>query len=386
VRINDFFEPVSAPALSSCFMPQEDSLLNQIVYGFEGVEEYDLAAFDVAIVGIADDINALNNKGCSQGVHVLRPMLAALRKTSRSLKIIDLGNIRGKTLNDRYFAIREVCKILLEYQVKGIFLGAGQDYTLPVVRSLTDNKGDVVVSVIDPRLDLLHGDADYSSQSFLTQLKLELGASVFDLNVLGVQKYLVGESQEREMDALGWEYVRLRDLRNEHINHAEPYLRDAEVVSFDVGAIARSYMPYHAPMNSNGFNGYEACQMAWYAGMSDHLRFFGLHEYNPQYDTNSIGGGLCAQMIWHVLEGMALKTNDVPSVESENYKIFVVHLHNFSEDIRFYTNRVNHRWWIEVPWKDSVRLISCSENEYMQTRDGSMPEKWWRFFQKGYLK
>ena len=47
------------------------------------------------------------------------------------------------------------------------------------------------------------------------------------------------------------------------------------------------------------------------------------------------------------------------------------------------TNRLNDRWWIEVPWKESVRMLACSKKEYELTQNGNLPDKWWRFFQKG---
>ncbi|MCW3806770.1 arginase family protein [Plebeiibacterium marinum] len=383
MNISDFFEIVSKQNKSLGLMPEEDELSNQITYGFCSCIDEEISQYDVAIIGIADGVNAVGNEGVDKAVSEIRKHLACLRKTSRELRVIDLGNIKGKTLNDRFFALREVSKKLLEYQVVGLVLGGGQDYILPIAQSNVELADEVALSLVDSRLDFAVSESDYSSKSVLSQLKSNIGKSIFELNVIGVQKYLVGTSQEDQMNELYWDMVRLGEVRNDNIQQVEPLLRDADLVGFDVGAIQESYMPYYSNINVNGFTGYEACQIAWYAGMSDNLKFFCLQEFNPDFDDKEKGAGLSAQIVWHLLEGISQKIIDVPNIDSESYKIFIVHLHNFSEDIRFYTNRVNDRWWIEVPWKEDVRVLACSKLDYELTQGGNMPDKWWRFFQKG---
>ncbi len=386
MTIRDFFEPADKPEFTFSFMKEEEALCSQIDYGFFSEEDEGISVYDVAIIGIEDAKNAVDNKGVELAAKVIREQLGKLRKTTRGLKIIDLGNIKGKTLDDRYFALREVGSMLLKYQVFAVVLGGAQDYLLPVIQSLTKVDNEIAVSLIDSRLDFELEEVEYSSKSYLSHIKKEFSQQIFELNILGVQKYFIGASQEELMRKMSWELVRLGDIRNENIKYTEPFLRDADVVGFDVGAVQSAYMPYYKNINVNGLTGYEACQIAWYSGLSDKLKFFCLQEYNPSIDKDNNGAMLCAQIIWHVIEGESLKITEVPSIESENYKIFVVHLHNFNEDIRFYTNRINGRWWIEVPWKESVRLLSCSKDDYDDTQKGNLPDKWWRFFQKGSFK
>ncbi|MCW3788618.1 arginase family protein [Plebeiibacterium sediminum] len=386
MTIKDFLEPVKKPQFISSFMKEDEALCSQIEYGFFSKDDEEISKYDVAIIGIEDAKNALDNKGVELAADYIRTQLGLLRKTTRELKIIDLGNIKGNTLDDRYFALREVGSKLIKYQVFVVVLGGAQDYLLPVIQSLTTVDDEIAISLIDSRLDFAVEEVEYSSKSYLSHIKSEFASQIFELNILGVQKYFVGSSQDELMREMCWEYVRLGDIRNENIKYTEPFLRDADVVGFDVGAIQSSYIPYYNNINVNGLTGYEACQIAWYSGLSDKLKFFCLQEYNPSLDIDRKGTMLCAQIIWHLLEGESLKITEVPSVESENYKIFVVHLHNFNQDIRFYTNRVNGRWWIEVPWKESIRLLSCSKDVYDDTQKGNLPDKWWRFFRKGAMK
>jgi len=381
VEITDYFESVNGVVPGLGLMSIDDCLFSQVQFCTDIKSSEELVGFDVAIIGISDGKNACNNEGVSDAAEVVRPILYSLKRTSRKLKIVDLGNIKGKTINDRYFVIKEICQFLKKNNIVGIFLGGGQDYTFPMAKSFVSERNFINLCIIDYKVDAIADE--FSSKSFVSIIKDELSDGIIELNLLGGQNYFIGNAQEVIFYNESWDIVRLKDLRGEGIIQSEPYLRDANIVSFDVGAIQCDFMPYYTSLNVNGFTGYEACQMAWYSGMSNELKVFSLNEYNPQIDKTGKGAIIYSEIIWHVLEGVSSKSIDVPSEESEIYKIFIVHLHNFNQDIRFYNNRYNQRWWIEVPWKEGVRLVSCSEKLYQDTQKGELPEKWWKYFQKG---
>ncbi len=189
-------------------------------------------------------------------------------------------------------------------------------------------------------------------------------------------------SQEEKLEKAGWGASRLKDFRGEKIRYAEPYLRDANMVCFDVGAVESSYVNLYNGSNVNGFTGYEACQLAWYSGMSKNANFFCLQEFNPDVDIKGKGELLSAEILWHFLEANSLGIKEYASGDSVDYKIFVVHLHNFNEEIRFYKNRYNERWWMEVVFEDQKKIVSCSEEDYKKAKEGEMPDKWWRHYKK----
>ncbi|WP_066632222.1 arginase family protein [Labilibacter marinus] len=364
-------------------MPEEDTLKSQIVNGV-GEEDYSedyVSNFDIAIIGISDSKNALGNLGCEGAARIIRENLASLRKITKTIKIIDLGDIRGNSLNDRYFALAEVSKTLLKLNVTSLLIGGAQDYVLPIAKAFTKEKEDVSIALIDSKLDFSVGGTDFSSQTFLSQVEQDCGERIFEVNVLGGQKYLIGESQENHLYNLNWHCTRLKDLRNENINSAEPIMRDANVISFDVGAIQQNNMPYFTNSNVNGFTGYEACQLGWYAGVSNKIEAFAVQEYNPEVDDSGKGGMLCAQIIWHFFDGMSQGIRQVESELINKCKISVVYLQDFGVDIRFYTNREDNRCWVEVPWSDQIKIIACDQKDLLQAQNGDLPDKWWRFFQ-----
>ncbi len=383
MQLIDFFESITKPKVSMQLMPYIDSMGSQLVYGFEsGFKEERLVDYDVAIIGVKDGRNSIGNEGCEDGADVVRGYLAGLRKIPKNINIIDLGNIQGQTLNDRYFAVREVINILASYEVCCVIIGGGQDYVLPSVKGLSNGHDDLFISIIDSKLDLSDEKEDFCSQTFLSQIEKDCKDTIMELNLMGIQNYLVGESQENKITELDWECTRLKQLRDENICSSEPLLRDADLVSFDVGAIQKENMPYFTNINVNGFTGVEACQIAWYAGVGERLKVFCLQEYNPNIDNSGKGGMLCAEIIWHLFDGMSQCIKDIPSESASAYKISVVHLQDFDVDIRFYLNRVNNRWWIEVPWKSDVKMLACDKKDYLMAQSGELPDKWWKYFRK----
>ncbi|MGQ1787926.1 arginase family protein [Saccharicrinis sp. GN24d3] len=382
MQLSDFFDPIPEPQAHNIYMPEEDSLKHQIKYGVVGdyCEEV-LLNFEVAIIGIQDGKRPSGNKGGEDAGSVIRGNLVGLRSIPKSLRIIDLGNIKGKTINDRYFAICEVLEILSSLGIVVVIVGGGQDYVLPLVKGIVAHQKELAISIIDARLDFNITGSDFSGQTFLTKLAKDYNENIYELNLIGGQKYLIGESQDAKLADLHWECTRLRDIRNENMAAAEPLLRDADLVSFDVGAIQKEYMPYFSNINVNGLTGYDACRLAWYAGVGDSLKVFCLQEYNPKLDKSGKGAMLCAEIIWHLLDGISQNMSGLTMEGVGGCKISVVHLQDFDIDIRFYSNRVNNRWWIEVPWKNGVKMLACDEKEYLLAKNGELPDKWWRFFQ-----
>ncbi len=379
--INDFFDDLERPLFIDSLMNENDSLVSQINYGVKGLCEEDIRCFDVAIVGISDETNAINNEGCKNAVYSIRSRFASLRRTTGPLKIIDLGNVKGRTLDDKYVAIKEVCDFLLENSIIGIILGGGQDFTFPVIQSLGCKKNDIKIAFIDSCIDVDPG-SDFTSKNYLEKVLESCDSRLEDWSILGLQKYFSGPGQEDFVENNKGELIRLRDLRGEKIVEAEPFLREANIVSFDVGAVECAYVNTINGLNVNGFTGEEACQLAWYSGMGCDCNFFCFHEFNPEIDNSAKGEVLSAQILWHFVEANSCALRELPLDNISIYKTFVVHLHNFNKDIRFYKNKHNNRWWMELEYEDYKKIVACSETDYKIACSGDVPEKWWRSFKK----
>src|SRR5690606_38980048 len=96
-------------------------------------------------------------------------------------------------------------------------------------------------------------------------------------NHIGFQSYLVHPHMLETLDKLRFDCFRVGKVR-ENIEEMEPVLRQADLVSMDLGSIANAFIPGNAL--PNGFTGDEACTLMRYAGLSPAGRSVGIYGYD----------------------------------------------------------------------------------------------------------
>src|ERR1700748_1637256 len=110
---------------------------------------------DIAIFGVEDDRNAVNNQGCALGPDHVREKLYQLFEGPYKTKIADLGNIRkGERVKDTYIAVKTVVNELIKKKILPIIIGGGQDITYAQYMAYEELDQKVDMVVIDPRFDL----------------------------------------------------------------------------------------------------------------------------------------------------------------------------------------------------------------------------------------
>jgi len=364
----------------------DDDFLSSQICNFHSLKQVDWTSFDLAIIGIADSRNS-TNKGCSEAPNAFRSFLFNLRALSKDIRIIDLGNIRGKTIDDRYKALEEIVTELISLKVIPLILGGSQDYTFPIAKSVAKSLSSYNLSIIDSKIDWLRAEQDYSSSSYLGHLCASAKDAPNDLSVIGVQKYLYSSYQEDQIQHNSYELLRLGQIRQLGHQIAEPLLRDADILSVDINAVQQSDQPAQRIPMPNGLSGQELCQLMWYAGQSDRIKAYGIFELDISLDINKQATQLGAQAIWHILEGIALRYNDYPVKELDSYRQFIVFLDDYELEIKFYNNAENDRWWVEIPSiDDKIEVIACSRHDFETASNNEIPEKWFRFIQKNNYK
>ena len=92
---------------------------------------------------------------------------------------------------------------------------------------------------------------------------------------------------------------------------------------------------------------------------------------------------LGALNLWYFIEGYYNRRIDEPRDLSTLTK-YRITLKGGAHELVFYKNPLTERWWMEVPYADSiganeprVELIPCSENEYLKAREDEIPDRWW---------
>ena len=353
----------------------EIRLGNSIVLYSKGSKE-SVTDFDVAIIGIEESTNS-KERGCDKTPNAVRSILYGLSSFDRELKIVDLGNINGNTINDKYFALKEVTAHLIENSVIPLIIGGSQEFTLTLADAVSSLTRKWSLSVIDSRIDYITDSGEFNSRNFLKKLFSGNKQYLNNVNLLGVQKYLYSSAQEQFVNDNYFNLLRLGEIRNEDLRKAEPCLRDTDLLSIDVSAVKSSDLPAQAGAMPNGLFSHEICQLARYAGLSDRLKVIGLFELSPGFDTiTGIGVSLAAQIVWHFLEGVSMRHNDYPVRDIESYTIYIVHLEDYEIDIRFFSNPQNGRWWVEVPGEDENIVISCCKQDYDDAIKNIIPDKW----------
>ncbi len=383
MNINDYLEPVSLDKPGETYMTFESQFGSNIKVHTPSEPVNNLSNYNIAILGVPEDRNSLN-KGSSLAPDIIRAELYQLSKIHTKATIVDLGNLKeGNTFSDTYHGLSDVITELLNNQVVIILLGGTQDLTYPVYQAYEKQKQLVNIVTIDSRLDI---DPDnkkpFNSLSYLNKVLLDKKSKLFNYTNIGHQQYLVDPKNIDLINRLHHEATRLGVARN-NMSIIEPHLRDADIVSFDIGTIKKSDAPANRFASPNGFYSEEACQIARYAGMSDVTSTFGIFEVNPKFEDQHATAQLAAQLSWFFIEGFTARKIEVPG-NKKDFKTFIVGQENMGYEITFHKSLVTDRWWMEIPsaTKKEPVFMACSNEEYKQACNHEIPDLWWKAFQK----
>jgi len=380
-----YFDKPDFSTINSFEGNDDERIAGQIKFLHNQTHRLDLNEVDVAIIGVCDARNSIH-KGCANAPDESRAFLYGLRRISKDLNIIDLGNLRGKTIDDRYHALEEITIELIKNNVTPIIIGGGQDYTIPLCGAVKKIKPHYRLSVVDSKIDWQAPEVDFSSSSFIGYLCDDNDRMPRDISIVGTQRYLISPSQQEHISEKSFDMLRMGHIRQFGYTCIEPLMRDADIVSVDMTAVRQCDQPSRILPMPNGLTGEEMCQLFWYAGQSDNLKILGVFELDTLTDINKQGTVLQAQCLWHILEGIALRYKDYPAKELDKYRQFIVHLDDYELDIKFYNNPDNNRWWVEIP-RDGQQpeIVACEKRDFDIASNNEIPERWFRFFQKRKL-
>ena len=244
------------------------------------------------------------------------------------------------------------------------------------------------IAAIDPLFDLGNDNDGLTSHSYLSHIILHQPNYLFNFTNIGYQSYYVDNESIELMKQLLFDAYRLGNLK-QNIELTEPLIRNANILSIDMSAIRAADAPGVKNASPNGFNGEDACRMTRYAGLNYKLSSIGFFEYNPHYDINSRTANLIAEMIWYFIEGFNNRQDDLPTMESTDFKRFNVQIGEGEENVIFLCHKITGKWWIDMsfmhaddPRYERHHFIPCSREDYEQALRNELPDKWWQFYQK----
>ncbi|MFA8450559.1 MAG: formimidoylglutamase [Bacteroidales bacterium] len=394
MNFKDYFEPVDLPVIHEFNSLKSGDLKSDIEVYFKKDVFPDLEKAKICLIGVPEERNAQNNIGTAQAPDALRSELYKLKTPWKNLHVVDMGNLKqGHSVNDTYAGLRIVMEELLKSDKIIILLGGGQDLTYANYRAYQEQGRIVNLLSIDPEFDLGDDHSEITNKGFLSKIILEQPNALFNYTNLGYQTYYVNQEDITLMDRMYFDIYRLGSVRHKR-KKIEPLLRNSDIVSFDVSAIRMIEAPGNANAGPNGFDGFDACQIARYAGLSNKVSSFGVYEYNPQFDVRNQTAKLMAQVIWYFLEGCSQRIDDDPNQSTNNYQKFYVKLtddnEDFAEELLFYKNIYSGSWWMEIPvtlvdQRTANRkpfLIPCAERDFEKAKENQIPERWFQFYKK----
>jgi arginase family enzyme len=385
MNLNDYFEPVSLERPINHHLSEKAVFCRNIYIHTPDLPIANLEEFGLAIIGIPEDRNATIH-GPAMAPDLIRNQLYQLFRVNPALKIIDLGNLKiGNTPQDTFFAMRDVILEMESRKLITVCLGGTQDLTYGIYLAYEKMERKFSFVTIDSRLDMGIIADEIKPESYLIPILSRKKELLFSYTNIGHQSYFVDHG---DLDFLRDNFhnsIRLGDVRQDP-GKVEPYLRDAGFLGLDMNAIRQSDAPGSIQPSPNGFTGEEICQISRFAGLSQHIRTFGVFNILPVADLGEQTTHLAAQLLWYFIEGVSQRKEENPHASPDSFKKFIVSLNDVDHDIIFFKSLETDRWWFEVPVLKKSRsrhvLISCSHDDYQRACNHEIPDRWLNAFQK----
>ncbi len=377
----DFLKPVSPEFISllGSYSAGTLSELTTFVDG-AGMESLDLVAFDIAIVGFKEYRNSNSDHFKGDDLIAVRQQLYGLYHGNWNSRMVDLGNIEpGDQVADTFYAIKTLAVECLKSKTLLITIGGSQDLMFPLYRAFDDIHSMINVVNVDCRFDLGDIEEPITSRSYIGKMVSETPYNLFNYTNLGYQTYYNSQDEIDLLDRMYFDAVRLGEL-DSNLKLSEPFMRDADMVGMDMQSVAGSSIAF-AEANPNGLDGKQMCTLSRYAGISDRTKFFSIFEL--PLTLKNTPAKLVSEMIWYFMEGVSHRFGEFPLKLDDSYLKYQVPIDD--QVIVFYKSTISHRWWVELPYftghNNKLKqhtLLSCDEDNYRESLQGNMPQRWLR--------
>ena len=381
----DFLTPIKDTIIAHSMLHSAQSFGRNIAVHSTQNGFPELENVQIAIFGVLEDRNAEDNLGCGEDLQAIRKHLYQLFPGNWHTNIADLGNIiKGNSVEDTYFAVTTLTTYLLKNNIIPVIIGGSQDITYANYRGYDALEQTVNLVSVDSKFDIGSTEDELNSRSYLSKIVMNEPNNLFNFSNIGYQTYYNSQEELDLLNSLFFDAYRLGEVKD--LTKVEPIMRDADVVSIDIGAIRQSEAPANNNCSPNGFYGEEICAISRYAGISDKVTSFGIYEYNSKFDNNNQTAHLISQMIWYFIEGVNYRAKDYPFSTKESYQKFIV-LVESDDPINFYKSDKSGRWWMEINIITNNKykrhaLIPCTYQDYLEAIDQKIPERWYKALRK----
>ncbi|SIT95019.1 formimidoylglutamase [Pontibacter indicus] len=375
MNLSIFFEPLNEDIFALLDKPRT---LGAYIGRFTG-KFPDWRSADIALIGV----NETRGRGEETGsetfpARAVRKKLYSLHKGTGRCNIVDLGNLRpGITLDDTYLRLKEIVEILISHKTIPVIIGGSHDLEYGQYMGYEHLERAVNMVTVDSSVDMSEDQEMPANKKQLHQILMHEPNYLFSLGQIGFQSYLVDPEVMATFEKLHFEAYRVGEVHRS-VQEMEPVVRHADLLTFDISAIRHQDAPGYTPANPFGLSGEEACQLCWYAGLSDQMTSLGIYEYDPEQDKQELTAMTIATMVWYFIEGFYHRKHET-EFSSSKFTKYAVAFNDNPDRMTFFKSKVSEKWWMEVePLSDekSPRIVPCSYEDYLQAIKGEVPNRW----------
>lgn len=339
---------------------------NHLVIHHHGVP--DLKQVKLALVGIG-----------SAEADAVRQQLYQLSWPFGKLAVADLGNTRRTEAS----FVTPMLMELLQGGICPIIVGNEEALLRGQFDAHHGWQKSVSLTLIDEKL-CLNPSHDDDPSCYLNDI-LKSKKKLFHFAAIGLQAHFLEQSVEQFTNERHFDRLHLGRLRQD-IHISEPFIRDADLVVFNLAALKRIEAPGVAHTSPAGLFSEEGCQIARYAGVSDKLQSIGFYGFQLNADPSGHTASVVAQLIWYFLDGFADRKNDFP-VSMDGLMEYIIPIRQYDYQLTFWKSSKSGRWWLQVPvnigkGQKRHRLIACDYKDYLAASKGELPDRFLRAFRR----
>jgi formiminoglutamase len=311
--------------------------------------------------------------------NAVRKALYTLQMPAGDAPIADLGNARKK---DIAFLIPLLAE-LQESNLLPVLIGPGKDLVVAQYKAFLERQQQISLVVVDQKVPV--HPLETTPASYLNPLVQDQRYKLFYLGVIGAQAHLSAPASFGMLESQLHDCIRLGTARSS-VQELEPIVRNADVMAFQLSALKASEAPGQHDPWPTGFFLEEACQIAWYGGMSDKLKAFGVHGFSTSGATGVATAQAAALVSWYFMDGFLRRKEDFP-VTTEGLTEYIVDQKQLDHQLTFWKSKRSGRWWVQVPVRTKAdyerhRLIPCSYNDYKLATQNELPDRLFNAFKR----
>ena len=367
--ILEYFNPVEKNVLDFTNKLSSTNFGNKIGIngrdGFDGFEKTDIVVF--SINDYRDDQSVKKSFNADKD---FRKKLYGLHYGNWKFKLYDLGNlISGDRVSDTKFAIEKIIEHCNNNEVFVITVGGTQQLTSTCYNSLKRCLNKINLVTINNRVDFVkNGNVE---ESYLSKIIMDEDNKFNQYSNIGFQKHLTSTDEIELIDKMKFEALSLGKVKS-NLVEAEPILRDANIVSFNIMSI-KSGDINNAHQYPNGLTSHEFCSLAMYSGLSSKTKVVSFFE---NWDFKIINS-LLAESVWYTVDGFNSRFDENPHDSSEDFITYFIDVDNYK--FKFFKSIVTERWWVEFLNDELINvekdIISCISNDYYNCKNNIISER-----------